>query len=428
MISRRIAVQGPLGFASGLPLLLTGSTLTARLAKEGVEIETIGMFALIALPYNFKFLWAPLFDRWELPYLGRRRGWMVLFQLALAPALILLGASDPAAASSIAVMALAVAFLSASHDVVFDAYRTDLLEGRELGRGTAAYVVGYRLAMIVGGALALMLSDYWAWERIYWLMALLLLAGVPIVVLAPALPPNSPAPPSLLTAIVDPLREFFARAGAIWALTFVAFYKFGDALAVDLINPFLIHVGFSGTEIGAVQKALGIGATIVGVSAGGWLLDRRDLRRSLVIFGVAQALPNLGYVALALTGKSLTLLIAVAAIDNICNGLGTAAFVAAITALCNRSYSATQYALLTSASSVIARLVGPGSGWAIGRFGWAAFFLLTSVVGLPALLAACRSPFSRGEIASSTLADSRADADSKQAARQHLLHNEEEPD
>jgi PAT family beta-lactamase induction signal transducer AmpG len=393
MISRRIAVQAPLGFASGLPLLLTGGTLTARLAMDGVAIETIGLFALIALPYNFKFLWAPLFDRWQLPWLGRRRGWMALFQIALAPALILLGAGNPAAPSSIALLALAVASLSASQDVQVDAYRTDLLsEGKELGRGTAAYVVGYRVAMIVAGALALLLSDYWPWEWIYWLMAVLVLTGLPAIWFAPRLAEDAAAPASLAAAVIEPLREFFTRPGAVFGIAFVAFYKFGDHLALDLVNPFLIHLGFTGGEIGVVQKALGIAATIVGVSAGGLILDRRDLRRSLVLFGIAQATANLGYVALALTGKSLPLFIAAATIDNVCNGLGTAAFVSCIAALCDRRYSATQYALLTSASSVLARFLGAGSGVAIARFGWAAFFAFTFVIGLPALLAVSRLP------------------------------------
>ena len=364
-------MQGPLGFASGLPLLLTGSTLTARLAQAGVDIETIGLFALIALPYNFKFLWAAVLDRWQPPGAGWRRGWMLIFSLALVPALALLGTSDPLAPASVALLALAVASLSATLDVQVDAYRNDLLEGKARARHRAL-----RDRLPAGHdrrrALSLLLSDYLAWDSIYLLMAGLLLASLPIILLAPSLPGEGMVAPSLFAALIRPLFEFFDRPGALWALLFIAFYKFGDALAVNLINPFLIGLEFSGTEIGLVQKGLGITATLVGVAAGGILLDRRDLLRCVLFFGITQAAANAGYVALALVGKSLPLFVVAAAVDHLCNGLGMAALLACLTALCDRRYTATQYALFTSASSVLGRVLGAGSGLLIAEFGWPA--------------------------------------------------------
>ncbi len=369
-----------------MPLLLTGSTLTAWLDDAGVGIEVIGFFALISLPYNLKFLWAPLLDRFQIPGLGRRRGWILLFQLALALAIAAMGAVDAAASpASVAVLGLAVAFLSASQDVVVDAYRTDVLAKDELGKGTATYVTGYRLALIAAGGGALALADVVPWRVTYWVMASLMVVGITAAWWAPDPPPTEP-PRSVREAVFEPLIEFFRRRGALLALIIVMLYKLGDALANHMITPFLLGLDFTKTEIGVVQKLLGMAATIGGCAVGGLLVDRIGVIRSLIWFGLLQAVANLGYLALALVGKNHSVLVAAIGIDNVCNGLGTAALVAYLMSLCNRRFSATQYALLTSASTILGRLLGALSGIVIARIGWAGFFVASIGVAAPALL------------------------------------------
>lgn len=377
----------PLGFASGLPNPLVGSTLTAWMALEGVSLKTIGLFGLVALPYNLKFLWAPLLDRFALPFLGRRRGWMLVSQLALLVAIAALGSSSPTQSPlTIASLALAVAFLSASQDIVADAYRTDSLAVHERASGAAIFVATYRLALIVAGAGCLILSDFLSWQLIYLLMASLLLVGIGGTFMAPQ-PQREVRPPSRLReAVVEPLHEFFTREGAFVALTIVVLYKVGDAVAGHLLTPYLIEMGFSGTEIGGVQKGLGMAATIGGALVGGGLVARFGLRPSLIVFGVLQALANALYALLLLTGKSHSMLIVAVGVDNICNGLGTAAFVAYLMTLCDPRYSATQFALLSSAMGIGGRILGSGGGFLAERFGWLSFFVVTIVLAIPAIV------------------------------------------
>ncbi len=382
---KRIGIQLPLGFSSGLPLLLTGATLTAWLQDEHVNLVAIGAFAAVSLPYNFKFLWAPLLDRYTLPLLGRRRGWILLFQLLLAGALAAMGTIDAGASpAAIAVMAVAVAALSASQDVVIDAYRTDLLDAGQRGRGTATYVVGYRVALIVAGAGALALADQVSWRLVYFALAALMAVQVVGTFAAPE-PERQHRPASLADAIWKPLGEFFGRRGALVVLSAVALYKFGDSMVSHMVVPFLQQTGFSKTEIGAVQKFAGMAATIAGVGLGGIVLDRIGVLRTLIWFGLLQAVANVGYIVLALHGKSHATLIVAIILDNLCNGLGTAAFVAWLMSLCDERYSATQYALLTSASTILGRLLGAGAGWIVDDIGWAGFFAVTIVVAIPAL-------------------------------------------
>jgi len=384
---RRIGIQGPLGFSSGLPLYLTGGTLAAWLTTEGVSYKAIGAFALVSLPYNLKWLWAPVLDRFQLPFLGRRRGWMILFQVLLAVSIAALGAFDVAAnLGTIAVLAIAVAALSASQDVVVDAYRTDLLGKSERGKGTATYVAGYRVAMIVAGWGALMMADFISWRAVYWIEAGLMLVCIVATLLAPT-PPAIPPPRTLRDAVLLPLGEFFRRRGALLALLFVMLYKVGDAVAGQMVTPFLLReLEFQLTEIALLQKFLGMGATIVGATVGGVLADRIGIRRALLWFGIAQASANIGYVLLAATGKSYLGLVAAIGIDNLCNGLGTAAFVAFLMSMCHHKFSATQYALLTSASSALGRALNATSGYLIAAIGFVGFFSITIVAAAPALL------------------------------------------
>lgn len=381
----RIGVQAPLGFSAGLPPYLIGGTLVAWLATEGVNVKALGLFALVSLPYNLKFLWAPFVDRYCPPFLGRRRGWIAVMQVAVAAAVALLAtldvAGDPLMLAAIATL---VATLSATQDIAVDAYRTDSLGEDERGKGTATYVAGYRIALIVTGSGALVLSDYVSWQVTYYILAALSLAAVIPTVLAPE-PDEIPPPSSMRAAVVEPLRAFFTRKNALVALAFVMLFKIGDLAARDMITPFLLDIDFSRTEIGLIQKALGMGATIVGAIIGGVLVDRIGVLRGLLIFGAAQAFANAGYLVLTLTGKDYTTLLLAIGIDNICNGLGTAAFVAFLMSLCDHQFSATQYALFTSASSLLGRFSGAVSGYVIASVGWGAFFALTIGVAVPAL-------------------------------------------
>ncbi|MDQ5849172.1 MAG: MFS transporter [Pseudomonadota bacterium] len=387
--SRKILLLLLLGFSSGLPLALTGATLQAWLAVEGVDIKTIGWFALVGQPYVYKFLWAPLMDRYRLPFLGRRRGWLALTQVLLLVSIAWMGTVSPRESPwLLAWVALAVAFLSASQDIVFDAYRADILSADERGPGAAVSVLGYRIAMLVSGGLALILVDNWiSWQAAYWLMAALMLVGLAAVWAAAE--PQAPArvPTTLVEAVRAPLAEYFSRHGAWLILMLIILYKLGDAFAGTLTTAFLLRgAGFSLTEVGLVNKWLGVGATILGALIGGALMIRLRLYRSLLLFGVLQALTNLGFMLLAVSGKSYALLIAVIAAENLCGGMGTIAFVALLMALCDRRFSATQYALLSALASLGRVYVGPLAGALAATYGWTWFFFFTFVVALPGVL------------------------------------------
>lgn len=388
--SRRIASVLMLGFASGLPLALTSGTLQAWMTVEGLDIRTIGFFTLVGQAYVFKFLWAPLMDRFVPPvvarFFGRRRAWLLVTQFVLAAGIAAMGSAEPAhALPALGVLAVIVAFSSASQDIVFDAWRTDLLHPAERGAGAAVMVLGYRLAMLVSGGLALWLADaVLGWRSTYALMAGLMLFAMAATLFAPE-PDAPPATPKTLDeAVVGPLKEFFSRHGALAFLLLIVLYKLGDAFAGALTTTFLIRgVGFSAGEVGLVNKSFGLVATIVGALFGGALMSRLGLYRSLLLFGIAQMASNLAYWVLAVTPKSLAGMATAVGIENLCGGMGTAAFVALLMALCNRSFSATQYALLSALSAVGRVYVGPASGLMVDAMGWAPFFLATVVIATP---------------------------------------------
>jgi PAT family beta-lactamase induction signal transducer AmpG len=389
------------GFSCGLPNPLIGSTLTSWLQTEGVTIQMIGLSGAFALPYNFKFLWAPFLDRYRIPFLGRRRGWILIAQILLVIALAVLGSIDPSAHLGwIGVAAVTVAFLSASQDVVTDAYRTDLFPASQRASAAGIFVAAYRGAMIVATSLALILSDVIEWRFVYWIMAALMSIGIVTTLLAPAPESEGVAPRNLLVAVVDPFVEYFTRhrggRGLLIAIAFllvIMFYKVGDVVAGHLLNPFLQEVGFSRTEIGVVNKGLGLAATIVGALAGGGLVARFGLKRALIGCGIAQATSNLAYAAVAVAGKNYVVMTAAIGIDNLMNGLGTAAFVALLTSLCNKKFSAFQYALFSSLGTVVGRSLGAGSGWVVEWTGWPMFFLISLAVSLPALVMLAIVPF-----------------------------------
>lgn len=386
--SRRVAVVCLLGFSSGLPLALTSGTLQAWMTVSGVDLATIGIFTLVGIPYTWKFLWAPLMDRYVPPFLGRRRGWIAAMQLILGICIAVMGSLNPVTMPwALAALALMVAFISASQDVVFDAYRADVLRPAERGIGAAVSVLGYRLAMLVSGALALILSDQIGWQNTYWLMAALMIAAIAATLFGPE-PEVEVKPPGTLTeAVVEPLREFFARHGAWALLLLIVLYKLGDAFAGSLTTAFLIRgVDFTATEVGTINKGMGLAATLVGVVFGGVLMAKLGLFRSLLAFGVLQAISNLTFMWLAAIGKDYGVMVLAVAFENLAGGMGTAAFVALLMAMCDKRFTASQFALLSALAAVGRVYVGPASGYMVEAIGWTTFFGFTFLAALPGLV------------------------------------------
>ncbi|MBK5105295.1 MAG: MFS transporter [Burkholderiales bacterium] len=385
--SPRVAAVLLLGFSSGLPLALTGGTLQAWLTVSGADIMTIAWFSWIGIPYLLKFLWSPLMDRYVPPFLGRRRGWMLLTQLALVAGIAGMAVSSPNSDLwLLGCLALWVAFASASQDIVIDAYRTDLLPANERGMGAAVSVLGYRIAMLASGGLALILADQIGWRQTFFAMAVLMGVGMMTSLVAPEPALRGTPPRSLRDAVVGPLRDLMSRPGALQLLALIALYKFGDALAGTLTTAFLIRgVGFSLTDVGTINKALGLVSLLLGGLVGGLLLVRMSLMRALLLFGVLQAVSNLSFAVLAWAGKSYPLLVFAVGFENLASGMGTAAFVAFAMALCNHSFSATQYALLSAIASLGRILFGPVTGGLVAAWGWANFFVLTFAAALPGL-------------------------------------------
>ncbi|MFS8087169.1 MAG: AmpG family muropeptide MFS transporter [Acidobacteriota bacterium] len=381
-----------LGFASGLPLYLTGTgkTIQAWMTTAHVSLATIGWFSLAGLPYSLKFLWAPALDRFVPPFLGRRRGWLVITQIALLVAIAAMSLHDPVnGLRALAVNAILIAVFSASQDIVGDAYRTDVLSAREMGAGSSVWVLGYRLAMLVAGSAALVLADRISWPTVYLLLASLMLIGIVATFLAPE-PVMHEAPPRTLTeAVVLPFREFFTRSGLIRGLVvllFIILYKYSDSLAGSMSTPFLLKTGFTQQEIGVVLGGAGLIAIIVGSIAGGAIIARMGINKPMWIFAVIQALSNLTYYGLSLAGKNHGYMVFAVVIENFGLGLVSASLTAYLMTMCNKRFSATQFALLSSlmaASRDI--LVSPG-GKIAESMGWPAFFMITVAAGIPCLL------------------------------------------
>jgi PAT family beta-lactamase induction signal transducer AmpG len=414
---RRVLAILVLGFASGLPLALTGQTLQAWLKESGVSLQSIGLFALVGVPYTLKFLWAPLIDRLPLPpltrWLGRRRGWLIFAQLLLMAAIIALALNNPAQAlAATALCAVAVAFASATQDIVIDAWRVEILEQRQLAAGAAAIVFGYRVGMLVSSAGALYLADRFAWPLVYLSMAALLLVGA-IVVLLVGEPQSQPrgdaerrfaeaqawlaARPHLsgplaglmawlYASVAGPFLQFMSRRGWVGILLFVMLFKLGDSLAGVLATSFYLDLGFAKTEIAEISKLYGFGATMIGLFLGGWMMQAVGLYRALWICGFLQMGSNLLFAVLALRGHDPWFLALTVGVENLAGGMGTAVLVAYLSALCDIAYTATQYALLSSLTAVARTLLSSYAGFLAGALGWPGFFLLTTVAALPGLV------------------------------------------
>ncbi len=389
----KLALMLGLGFASGLPNPLAGDTLSAWLDDVGVDLASLAFFGgVVHLPYNLKFVWASVFDRWAPPFLGRRRSWLVLTQVALLVLIGLMGSFDPTQRPLlVGALALLVAFSAASQDIVSDAYRTEVLSEAQRASGVAIFVAAYRVGLIVTGSLALILADQLPWSVVFWGLGGLMGIGVLTTLLAPPAAAPARVPKTLIEAIVEPFREFLRRDQAWLFLVITMLYKFGDVFVTAIRTPFLREVGFTLTEIGTLVKFVGIAATIGGALVGGGFVAKWGIQRAMIVFGVAQALPNLAYAVLAWVGKSYALLGIGIGVDNFMGGMATASLTAFFMTICNRRFTAMQYALLTSLMTVPGRLLGMGSGWLTEHIGWPALWITSVVVALPALLLLMRA-------------------------------------
>ena len=391
-----------MGFSSGLPLALTFATLSFRLAEIGVSRTAIGLFALVGVPYSVKFLWSPLIDRLPIPLftakLGRRRGWALAIQPILGLAILALGFADPQAAPGLtALVALAVAFLSASQDIVIDAYRIELLRTEEQGAGAAATQWGYRFGMLAASAGALYAASFGGWRFSYGLMAALMLVGMVTVWFTPepgGARPLEPLPgPTPLArvaawlerAVLAPFKDMLTRPGALAILAFVVLYKFGDALAATMSNPLYVSLGFTKVEVANIGKIYGFAASLAGLALGGVVVLRLGVMRALLICGVLQMLSNLMYALQVWAGHNLVALALTIGVENLTGGMGSAAFVAYLSGLCNIAFTATQYALLSSLAAVGRTTLSASGGALADVLGWGPFFLLSTAACLPGL-------------------------------------------
>jgi PAT family beta-lactamase induction signal transducer AmpG len=390
ILNRRTLICVFTGFASGLPLYILIQLVPAWLRSEGVGLAEIGFFSLIGFPYTWKFIWSPIMDRYTLPFLGRRRGWMLATQLALAVSIASMGYLKPEFSIwAIAYVAAAVAFFSASQDVVLDAYRRELLPDAELGLGNAVHVQAYRLAGLVPGSLALILSDHLPWHSVFVIVAAFMLVGIALT-LSISEPDRHPAAPrTLQDAVFEPFREFIGRAGfreAMLVLAFLFLYKLGDNMATALQTPFYIDLGFTRTEIGTVAKFASLVAAIVGGIAGGLVMVKLTINRALWLFGVVQVVSILGFAMLSVVGNNLWMLGAATAFEYLGVGLGSAALIAFMARSTNPAFAATQFALFSALVSVPRIFANATTGLIVEQFGWTNFFLLCTILAIPGML------------------------------------------
>jgi len=387
IFSRRMLTSLLMGFSCGLPLLLTISVLQAWMKEEGVDLTVIGLMALVGLPYTVKFLWAPFLDRFTLPFLGRRRGWMLVSQIVLMLVICWLGLTSPTKNPwLVAFVAFLVTFFSASQDIIVDAYRREDLSDEELGLGSSLYINGYRIGMLLASGGGLIMADHMSFSSVYIIMGLCMLPGILTTILSPE--PENPAgtPKTMQDAVLLPLKEYFSRNGAWWILAFILLYKIGDTMASAMTTPFYLDIGFSKSEIGTVVKLFGFWATIAGSLVGGIMMLRLGINRSLWIFGALQALSTAGFAVLAQIGHSIVALSTVIAFENLSSGMGTAAYVAFMASITNKKFTATQYALLSSLMGIPRVLASAPTGYFAKHMGWMSFFIMCTLIAIPGIL------------------------------------------
>jgi PAT family beta-lactamase induction signal transducer AmpG len=379
-----------LGFSSGMPLYVLVSLVPAWLRSHEVDLATIGLFALLGLPYTWKFLWSPVMDRYRLPFLGRRRGWALLTQVGLLLSIGALGHFDPAVSlDAIVVLVFIVAMFSASQDIVIDAYRRELLADDELGTGTSIWVNAYRLSGLVPGSLALILSDYIPWPVVYWVTGLFMLVGIVTTLLIREVSDDALAPHTLRAAVIEPFVEFFSRDGIRTGLAILAFmflYKLGDNMATALATPFYIDMGYTRTEIGSVAKFAGLWAMIAGGTLGGIVMLKISINRALWLFGFVQLLTIFPYVWLSQAGHTLVGLFVVVSGEYLGVGLGAIALIAYMARETSRAFTATQFALFSSFIAVPRTIANASTGFIVEAIGWTQFYLLCALVAIPGML------------------------------------------
>ncbi len=377
------------GFTSGLPLFILISLLPAWLRSSGLDLKAIGLFALIQFPFTWKFLWAPLFDRFSFA-MGRRRGWLIIFQLLLLLTIALAGFIDPVSQlTSVAIISIVIAFFSASQDVVIDAYRRELLLDHELGLGNAVHVNAYKIASLIPGSLSLVLADFFAWNFVFIVTALFMLPGIIMTLLVSEPKLKIASPKTLKEAVIEPLKEFKNRKGlnsALMILLFIFLYKIGDSMATALATPFYLDLGFSMTEIGLIAKNAGLWPGIIGGLLGGIWMIKLGINKALWVFGFMQMFATLSFAWLASVGDNNIVLAITVGLEFFAAGLGTTAFVAYIAKTTNPSYTATQFALFTSLASVPRTLTNASTGYLVEFFGWQTFFIFCFIIAIPGML------------------------------------------
>jgi MFS transporter, PAT family, beta-lactamase induction signal transducer AmpG len=377
------------GFASGMPLYVLFQLVPAWLRDGGVSLTEIGLFALVGIPYTWKFAWAPLMDRWVPPFLGRRRGWMLVCQLALLLSIGVLGMFQPAQSTwLIAWLAVAVAFFSASQDVALDAYRREILPDEELGLGNAIHVQAYRISSLVPGSLALILADILPWSTVFWITGAFMAAGVILTLVVTEPETELPATAGLREAIIAPFAEYLRRrgwSGILLVLGFMFLYKIGDNMATALATPFYLDMGFTKTQIGLVAKHAALWPAIIGGLLGGVIMIRLGINRSLWLFGVVQVVSILGFALLASTGPLLWLLAVVISFEYLGVGMGTAAFTAFIARETSKVYAATQFALFTAIAALPRTFANASTGMIVELIGWTEFFILCAILAIPGM-------------------------------------------
>ena len=398
---RRLLVIFFLGFSAGLPFLLMFSTLTAWLSQIGIDKTTIGLFVLTGTAFTLKFVWAPIVDSLPLPVLtklfGQRRGWLLFAQLICLISLIGLGLSNPTKSLNLTIIfAIILAFASATQDIIIDAFRIETLKNNEQGAGAAMYQLGYRIALIVAGAGALILADVIGWMFTYLIMSIFMLIGIITVIFSHEPQKNklekvnqvysSDIKKWFKNSIINPFSDFCTRPGWIIILLFIIFYKYADGIWAAMSNPFYLEIGFTLTEIGVVSKSYGVVMTIIGSILGGLIVAYYGILYSVLLGAIIMALTNLLYAMLAAIGPSISALVVVISIENIANGIGGTAFIAYLSSLCNLSYTATQYALLTSFMNLARTFLAAGGGWLADKVDWVTFFIITTFAGLPAVI------------------------------------------
>jgi PAT family beta-lactamase induction signal transducer AmpG len=390
LFNRRMLICVFLGFTSGMPLFVLFQLVPAWLRSGGVDLATIGLFALVSLPYTWKFLWSPLMDRFRPPFLGRRRGWALVTQIALFVVIGALGHVDPAASLQAAVaLVFLISLFSASQDIVIDAYRRELLMDDELGTGTAIFINAYRLSGLVPGSLSLILSDLLPWSVVYWITAAFMAVGVLTTLVVREVSDDTLAPRTMREAVIEPFREFFARGGVATGLAILAFmflYKLGDNMATALATPFYLDMGFSRTEIGSIAKIAGLWASIAGSIIGGAVMLRLTINKALWLFGFVQMFTILGFAWLSVVGHDRLVLFVVVSAEYLGVGLGTVALTAYIARETSRAFTATQFALFTSLIAVPRTFANASTGFLIEWLGYTEFFLLCTALAVPGML------------------------------------------